>query len=511
MKRNYRLNNAVKLAASACLTAGALTACGSTTAPSATGGHKAKITISIEGIPGTGAMTSSDNKALLQDTKAYEAAHPNVKIKWLENTYTAIEAANAALVTRAAGGADPNIVWEQYGPVNSGSIPSGILQNLTSYLNQKDPYDTAYPTWLDTFKAIDYPYMKSPNGNYDVILSSDIATGIYYNKAAFAKAGITGTPSTWAQWIADMKKLKASGITPFLFTTGGDGSGNPSWYERKLSSSILAHDVTKIDVNHAQVLTGLDVATGVAKGILSMKNPAYAEIWKLLGSLRPYLASGASEYTPGASPTSTTPPLSPEPLLVHGKVAMLWGDSVWGPQLDALGYSGKWGVFPFPTVTKATTPYATGVNVQGTVGGPNGDGQWSLTTQKADSSMTPAATKASVNFLEYLTSPKLLSAWLVNANGGAAFVPLVKGATVPADASTVESLIPKAKPPVTVEGLLDEALSASGTANGGRLVEDYVNGNLSFKAFASQWDSVMRQAAIQWVSTNHANVPGLGG
>jgi len=510
MKRVRPLNKAALLAASACLTAGSLAACGSTSSPSSTSSPKRKITISIEGLPDTGAITSKFNSDLLADTKAYEAAHPNVKIKWLENTYTSISTANAALVTRAAGGDAPNVVFEQYGPVDSGSIPSGILQNLTPYLDQKDPYDSSYPTWLDTFKSIDYPYMKSPNGKYYVILSSDVATGVYYSKAAFAKAGIDSAPTTWAQWVSDMKKLKAVGITPFLMATGGVDC-NPSWYERKLSSSLLADVVSKIDVNHAQVLTGLDVATGVAKGILSMKDPAYAEIWKLLGSLKPYLASGGAEYGACSSPTTTTPPISPESLLVKGRVAMLWGGSWWGPQLDALGYTGKWGVFPFPTVTKATTPLATGINATGTVGGPNGDGEWSITTQKADSSMSPAVTKATVNFLEYLTSPKLLSAWLVDAAGGPGYVPLVKGATLPPGASTLKSLLPSKKPPVTVEGLLDDVLSASGSDSGGRIVQDYVNGSLSFKAFASQWTSIMTQAAQEWASTNHVTVPGLGG
>lgn len=467
------------------------------------------VSITAELPPNSGPISSKQNADLKHFTLVYEHQHPGVTVNWIDNTFSSITPANAALVTRASGGADPDIVWEQYNPVNSGSIPQGIILNLTPYLRQKDPYDTQYPNWLATFKAADYPYMRNPAGQYDVILSSDVATGMFYNKADWKKAGIATPPTTWAQLLVDFKKLKSAKVTPFLFATGGINC-NPSWWERKMSSSLLASAIKKIDVNHAQVLTGLDVATGVAKGTLTMKNPAYAEVWKLLGQLRPYLASGGVNYGACSTPTQTTPPLSAQSLLIKGQVATLWGGSWWGPQLDAQGFTGKWGVFPVPTVTKATTPFATGVNATGTVGGPNGVGQWSITTPKADSTMTPAKTKVVVNFLEYLTSPKVLSTWMVGEAGGPAYVPLVKGATLPKGASSLDTLLPKRKPPVTIEGLLDDVLTANGSDAGGRLLEEYVSGSISFNAFASQWDTIMKTAAQQWASLNHVKIPGLG-
>lgn len=509
--KSYRWFHKTTAVGTGLVLAGAtLAACGGSGGSAAQSKSGSVVTISAQLPPNTGPITSPQNKDLGHFTKVYESQHPHVKVNWIQTSFSSITPANAALVTRASGGADPDIVWEQYNPVNSGSIPSGIIANLTPYLKQKDPYDTSYPTWLDTFKSIDYPYMRSPSGQYTIILASDVATGVFYSKAAFKKAGITSTPKTWAQWVVDLKKLKTTGIQPFLFATGGTNC-NPSWYERKMSSSLLAKKVAQMDVNHAQVLTGQDVATGVAKGILTMKDPAYAEIWKLLGQLRPYLAPGGSQYGACSTPTQTSPPLSPQSLLVKGKVAMLWGGSWWGPQLNTQGFSGKWGVFPFPTVTTATTPYATGINATGTVGGPNGAGEWSVTTPKADHTMTPTKMKDVVNFLEYLTSPKVLSTWLVGEGQGPAFVPLVKGATLPPGASTLTSLLPKGKAPVTVEGLLDDVLTASGSDSGGRLVQEYVGGHLSFSAFASQWDAIMKRAAQQWATQNHMSIPGLNG
>ncbi|GAA3484736.1 ABC transporter substrate-binding protein [Streptomyces yanii] len=48
------------------------------------------------------------------------------------------------------------------------------------------------------------------------------ATGVIYNKDVFAKAGITTTPTTLAEFEADLKKVKTAGVTP-LFLAGKDG------------------------------------------------------------------------------------------------------------------------------------------------------------------------------------------------------------------------------------------------------------------------------------------------
>ncbi|MFI6059716.1 ABC transporter substrate-binding protein [Streptomyces sp. NPDC051286] len=48
------------------------------------------------------------------------------------------------------------------------------------------------------------------------------ATGVIYNKDVFSKAGITKTPTTLAEFEADLKKVKAAGATP-LYLAGKDG------------------------------------------------------------------------------------------------------------------------------------------------------------------------------------------------------------------------------------------------------------------------------------------------
>src|SRR5579863_3111080 len=252
------------------------------------------VTIKAVLPPNTGAITAADNAGLKTLTTQYEAAHKNVTVDWLPNNSSSITQSNATVESQGSGGAAPDLVWEQYGPVTSGSIPKGFLQNIKPYLEKPNPYVSGNSSWLSLFSPSTVPYMTSPNGDIDIILGSNVETGMFYSKTAFAKAGITAAPATWAEFMTDLGKLKSAGVTPIMFADGG--LCNPSWYERLATSSLLAGDVSKFDVNHAQVTTGLDIAVGISKGIISMSNPAYAEVWKLLGQLEQYSGSGQSSY-----------------------------------------------------------------------------------------------------------------------------------------------------------------------------------------------------------------------
>ena len=463
-----------------------------------------KYTITIQLQPNTGTANSKDNHQLMLLTQAYEKMHPNIRINWqpLPDNTTSITQANSFLLARASAHAAPDVVFEQYGPVNSGAIPKGILLNLKPYLTKPNPYAKAFKTWLASWKPSTVPYMTAPSGGIYILLGSSVATEIVYNKADFAKAGIKSTPTTFAAWLADMAKLKAAGFTPLMFGTGGPC--NPSWYERKFQSMLLHAQLGQFDVNHAQVATGLDTAVGVERGIISMKNPAYAEGWKLLGQLRKYLAPGASSYDACSPPTQSSPPLSELQPFVQNKYAMAWMGTWDIPDLNQLGFAGKFGFFPFPTITKATTRYSNNVNVTGVVGGPNGTGEWSVTTKAADASMTPAKRKWVINFLEWLYAPQNEGRWIANA-GSNAYVPLIEKATgggIPG----LAKLLPPKFPPVTVDAITNAALTSAAQNTGLRLIQAYVGGSMSYSQFAQQWQALLEQGAQAWAQANHVNL-----
>ena len=489
-------------AAAAVAVAGILAAACSSGGSSGSGGSNGSVVIKADLPPNTGAISSAENAGLKQLTAQYEAAHKNVTVQWLPVNTTSITQANATLESQASGGAAPDVVWEQYGPVTSGSIPAGLLQNIKPYLEKPNPYVPGNTSWLSLFTSSTIPYMTSPNGDMDIILGSDVETGMFYSKAAFAKAGIAAAPTTWAEFTSDLTKLKAAGVTPFMFADGG--LCNPSWYERLATSSLLASQVSKFDVNHAQVTTGLDVAVGIQKGIISMSNPAYAEVWKLLGQLEQYSATGQASYDACSSPNTTTPPLSTLSLLIQGKVGVLWGGSWEFPQLNSAGFTGKYGVFPEPTITSDTTPLASGTSTVGMIGGPNGNGQWSITSQKADSSMTPAKTATVMNFMAWLFTPEHLGNW-IKINQAGADIPTETGAPA-LNIPGLSTIVPASKVGTVVDVVLDDVLSTAATNSGLRLVQEYLDGQLNYSSFATQWQSLLTSSAQQWATANHADL-----
>ncbi len=310
----------------AVLLAAGILAAGCSSAPANSG----PVTIKAVLPPNTGPISAADNAGLRTLTQQYEAAHKNVTVQWLPNNTNGITQANAAMESQASGGSAPDVVWEQCGPVTSGALPAGLLQNIKPYLEKPNPYVPGNSSWLSLFSPSTTPYMTSPNGDIDIILGSNVETGMFYSKAAFAKAGISSTPVTWADFLTDLGKLKSAGITPFLFTTGAPC--NPSWFERLATSSLLARQISKFDVNHAQVTDGLDVAVGIKKGIIGMHNPRYAEIWKLLGQLATYSAGWRTSSA--ASALTSTCMVSPAP----GRPPIIAAS---GDQAHAVGRAGQ--------------------------------------------------------------------------------------------------------------------------------------------------------------------------
>jgi ABC-type glycerol-3-phosphate transport system substrate-binding protein len=96
------------------------------------GGGNSGNNVTIRAIlpPNTGPISSPQNASLQKFTQEYESNHKNVSIEWQPNPTSAIVTANATLVSQASGGDAPDIVWQQYNPLLSGSIPKGILQDL---------------------------------------------------------------------------------------------------------------------------------------------------------------------------------------------------------------------------------------------------------------------------------------------------------------------------------------------------------------------------------------------
>lgn len=132
----------------------------------------------------------------------YMASHANVTIK-----ITVIEndPFKTKLNTAMQAGTPPDIFQSWGGGVLQQYAKAGLMKDITADL-QKDGWgDSFSPAALNL-----YGY----NGKYYGVPWDVGAVGFWYNKALFAKAGIQQPPATWADFLADIAKLKAAGITP---------------------------------------------------------------------------------------------------------------------------------------------------------------------------------------------------------------------------------------------------------------------------------------------------------
>jgi len=200
----------------------ALAACGpaaTTAAPAtqapATQAPAKKVTIEWWHI-----STLDPGKTLWQNlANQYMAAHPNVTIHItvLEN-----EAFKTKLTSVMQGGTPPDIFQSWGGGVMNDQIAAGMLQDITPAL------DANGGAWRATFAPGALAVYAENGKNYGVPWDMGMV-GWWYNKDLFAQANIANPPATWDDLLADVKTLKAAGITPISVGEGDKWPGMHIW------------------------------------------------------------------------------------------------------------------------------------------------------------------------------------------------------------------------------------------------------------------------------------------
>jgi raffinose/stachyose/melibiose transport system substrate-binding protein len=146
---------------------------------------------------------------------AYMADHPNVKINItaLEN-----EAFKAKLQTTMQGDDIPDLFQSWGGGMMAAQADAGKLQDIT----------TTMAPWASTINPGALSIYNYNGKQYGVPWDVGIM-GMWYNKALFAKAGITAPPTTWDEFLADVDKLQAAGITPYALAGKDKWPGMHLW------------------------------------------------------------------------------------------------------------------------------------------------------------------------------------------------------------------------------------------------------------------------------------------
>lgn len=186
-----------------------------TAVPAATDAPAKKVTVTWWHI-----STAESHKAAFQKmADDYMAAHPNVTI---EVTVLENEAFKTKMTTVMQGGTPPDIFQSWGGGVMNDYANAGLLQDITPAL------DADGGAWRNSFATGALGVYSYKGKNYGVPWDMGMI-GFWYNKALFKKAGIDTTPATWTDFLADVKKLKAAGITPIALGEGDKWPGMHMW------------------------------------------------------------------------------------------------------------------------------------------------------------------------------------------------------------------------------------------------------------------------------------------
>ena len=176
----------------------------------------------------------------------------------------------------------------------SGQFPD-LLQSITPSTFVKagllKPYDQG---WVDANFLL--PLGNAYQGKvYIPPTNSQIIPMVFYNKKLFARAGVTGAPKTWAEFLAACDKLKKAGITP-IELGGGEPFAASMPLTGILSADVLGKNPQWLRDRYAGKVKFADanVQTAVAKYRTLVKN-GYFET----GALGVKYADSITNFTSG--------------------------------------------------------------------------------------------------------------------------------------------------------------------------------------------------------------------
>lgn len=179
---------------------------------SVTAGASSKVTnITIWNDPlAAGSQGIPASKSFLtKGVAAFEKVNPNIQVKILQEPFGSSTGFNTLLQSSELAGTTPDI-GQLY-------VGGQVSQNAKFLLPLNKVLGSSYINSLTGWQFVTRGY-KTGGRIYAVPYGAGYYYTVYYNKADFAKAGITGKlPTKWDALVAIAKKLKAKGITPFEF------------------------------------------------------------------------------------------------------------------------------------------------------------------------------------------------------------------------------------------------------------------------------------------------------
>jgi ABC-type glycerol-3-phosphate transport system substrate-binding protein len=297
------------------------------------------------------------NNWLKKEVALYEKAHPKVKIKVVTQSTDTL---TSAFTTAAQTKSGPDIATQWATLPTLTPAWAGATVPISDYVPKSE-----WQNWISTSENM-------WEGKLWAMPQYLIGIPFVWNKQLFKKAGLNPNvgPKTWNDFLADAKKLKAAGITPF-------GMGNKDGYGGAWFFSLIGK----------QNLNSINELKDAMIGKQDFADPKFSGFYQALADLKKkgYLNSDVASISFGQG----------FELFGQKKVAMSWGTDgnvgQWEQQLGAKSM----GVGPIPIWGHGKL--ATSYDV----------------TQSSDAFITKWSQhpRAAAQFLTFLHTPQALKAW----------------------------------------------------------------------------------------------------
>ena len=297
------------------------------------------------------------NNWLKGQVALYEKSHPKVKIKVVTQSTDTL---TSAFTTAAQTKSGPDIATQWATLPTLTPAWSGATVPISDYVPKSE-----WKNWISTAENM-------WEGKLWAMPQYLIGIPFVWNKQLFKKAGLAPNkgPRTWAQFLADCKKLKAAGITPF-------GMGNQDGYGGAWFFSLIGK----------QNLNSINELKDAMIGKQDFADPKFSGFYQALANLKKagYLNSDVASISFGEG----------FQLFGQKKAAMSWGTdgnvAQWEGQVGAKNMGVE--AIPIWGHGKLATSYDV--------------------TQSSDAFITKWSKhpQAAAQFLTFLHSPEALKAW----------------------------------------------------------------------------------------------------
>ena len=294
---------------------------------------------------------------LKKQVALYQKAHPKVKINVVTQSTDTL---TSAFTTAAQTKSGPDIATQWATLPTLTPAWAGATVPISDYVPKSE-----WQNWISTSENM-------WEGKLWAMPQYLIGIPFVWNKQLFKKAGLNPNvaPKTWNDFLADAKKLKAAGITPF-------GMGNKDGYGGAWFFSLIGK----------QNLNSINELKDAMIGKQDFADPKFSGFYQALADLKKkgYLNSDVASITFGQG----------FELFGQKKVAMSWGTDGNVAQWEGQVGTKNMGVGPIPKWGHGKL--ATSYDV----------------TQSSDAFITKWSKhpRAAAQFLTFLHTPQALRAW----------------------------------------------------------------------------------------------------